>query len=232
MNIKLIIEKKKHLVEVRKNMPPKLRVFIYIVLLTVPVVIYCLPFILTGNRLAAGDADYLMQAQEASRIAILKYGQFPWWNPWVSGGVPLFANPQFGLYSIPSFFTLIFGSILGYKLALVFYFIMGFWGVYLLFNKAFSTPRQTALLLGYIWTFSSFFSSRIGGHYTFFTIQFFPIILLIFLKHKDIKANWIWLGLSIGAMINAASHNMTVMSLAVFALFVFLEICPALRMAS
>jgi hypothetical protein len=206
------------------KLPCVLQILLFVSLLTVPIIMYCLPFLLTGNRLAPGDADYMMQLQEATRRIIFQYGQFPWWNPWIAGGVPLFANPNFGLYSIPSFFTLLFGSIIGYKVALSFYLVMGFWGIYLLFRKAFNTSVTTTILLGYIWTFGSFFAQRIGGHYTFFTIQFFPFILLLFLKHKDIKHSWLWLGIAIGLMINTATHYMTIMSLAIFGIFAIFEL--------
>lgn len=193
-------------------------------LLTLPLVLYCLPLLLTGNKLASGDADYLMQTVEAARRSFLEYGQLPWWNPWISGGVPLFANPQFGLLSLPTLFGLIFGSIIGYKIALMGYLIIGFWGFYHLFTKCFKTPIVTAALLSYIWSFGSFFAHRAAGHYTFFTIEFFPFLLLFFLKRKEIRYSWLWLGLVLGLMINAAAHNTTVMCIAVFGVFVLVEI--------
>ncbi len=190
-----------------------------LILLSVPIIIYCLGFILTNQKIAPGDADYLMQTQEAARISILKYHQFPWWNPWVSGGVPLYANPQYSLISIQSIMTLVFGSIVGYKLALVGYFLIGFWGFFILFVKGLKTPIVTAILLAYIWTFSSFLVHRLGGHYTFFAIQFFPLILYVFLVRKNLKYSWIWLGLLMGLMANTAAHNMTIMSFVVLGLF-------------
>lgn len=195
-----------------------------LLLLNIPILIFCFNFLQTGNLLSGGDADYLMQTQEAARQSILKFKQFPWWNPWVSGGVPLFANPQYGLLSIQSLTTLIFGSIWGYKLALVLYFIIGFWGFLLLFRKALKTPLSTAILLSYIWTFGSFLVHRSSGHYTFFTIQFFPITLYFFLRRKELRHSWLWLGLALALMANTAAHNMTVLSFAVLGLFILLEI--------
>lgn len=194
------------------------------ILLTIPVIIYCLGFILTNQKIAPGDADYLMQTQEAARISILKFGQFPWWNPWVSGGVPLFANPQYSLISLQSITTLIFGSILGYKIALVGYFFIGFWGFFVLFVKGLKTPLLTAILLAYIWTFGSFLVHRLGGHYTFFAIQYFPFILYFFLTRKKNKLSWLWLGLLMGLMANTAAHNMTIMSFVVLGLFALAQL--------
>jgi len=195
-----------------------------LVLLTLPIVLYTLPFLMTGSRLAVGDADYLMQTVEAARQTILEYHQFPWWNPWVSGGVPLFANPQFGLLSLPTLCGLLFGSIVGYKIALVLYLILGFWGMYFLLTRCFKTPIVTATLLGYIWTFGGYFAYRAAGHYTFFTIEFFPLLLLLFLRRNDIRFGWAWFGLALGLMINAAAHNTTVMSLAVVGVFILIEL--------
>lgn len=194
------------------------------ILLTLPIVLYATPFLMTGNHLAAGDADYLMQSVEAARKSILEYHQFPWWNPWVSGGVPLFANPQFGLFSLPTLCGILFGAIIGYKIALVLYLILGFWGLYYLLTRSFRTPTLTAVLLGYVWTFGGYFAYRVAGHYTFFTIEFFPILLLLFLKRNEIKYSWAWFGLVLGLMINAAAHNTTVMSLAVLGVFILIEL--------
>lgn len=203
------------------------RRILWVLLLSLPLALYCLPLIATGNKLAPGDADYLMQTQEAMRKSLLEYGQFPWWNPWVSGGVPLFANPQFGLYSLPTITSIIFGSIMGYKLALSLYLLFGFWGVYVLVNKAFGTPRVTSILLAYIWSFGSFFALRAAGHYTFFTIQFFPFLLFFYLKRHSLRYSYIWLGITLGLMINAATHNTSIMSIAVFGLFVFFSVITA-----
>lgn len=206
------------------KLPQWQRIILLAILLTAPVIFYCLPLLLTGNLLGPGDADYYIQTQEAARRSILEYHQFPWWNAWIAGGVPLYANPQFGLISIPTIFSLIFGSILGYKIALTFYLVMGFWGFFLLFRKAFKTPLITATLLCYVWVFCSFFASRIAGHYTFFVIQFLPFILYLLIKHKEIKYSWLWLGIALGMMINAAAHYATIMSLLAFGLFTLIEL--------
>ncbi len=204
-------------------LPHHLQVVLYLTALSLPVVFYCLPFLLTLDKIAPGDADYLMQTTEAARITIIKYGQFPWFNPWISGGVPLFANPQFGLYSLPMVCGLLFGSIIGYKIALALYLLAAFWGIYILCRKVFDTPLLTSILLGYVWAFSGYFASRIAGHYTFFTIVFVPFILYFYLKRDVVRKSWLWLGLLIGMMINAAAHNTTIMGLAVFGLIVIFE---------
>ncbi len=192
--------------------------------LSLPIVLFCLEFLLTGNLLAAGDSDYLMQTAEAMRRSILEFHQFPWWNPWVSGGVPLFANPQFGLLSITTPYVLLFGSIMGYKLVIFTYFLIGFWGFRSLFIRAFKTPVLTATLLSYIWTFGSFLTMRGGGgHYTFLVIQFFPWALLFYLRRNEIRAAWLKFGATIALMALTAAHNITIMSYAVLGLIILVE---------
>lgn len=196
--------------------------WIQFIILSIPIIIFCFGLLLTKNKLAPGDGDYLTQTYEAMRLSILKYHQFPWWNPWVSGGVPLFANPQFGLFSIATPLVLIFGAPFGIKLTLVSYFIIGFWGFRNLFIKYFKTPIVTATLLAYIWTFGSFLTQRSSGHYTFLLIQLFPWAFYFFLTRKTDSKAWLKFGLIISLMANSAAHYMTILSYLVIGLvFIF-----------
>lgn len=165
-----------------------------------------------------------MQTVEATRVIILKYHEFPWWNPWVSGGVPLFANPQFGLISLPTVLGMFFGSILGYKLAILAYFILGFYSLLLLFGKSFKTPKTTAILLAYIWTFGTFLTYRSLGHYTFLTIQFLPLMLHFYISRESYKRSWLYFGITASLAALAAAHNMTILSYIVLGLFIVIDI--------
>jgi hypothetical protein len=165
-----------------------------------------------------------MQTYEAMRQSILHYHQFPWWNPWISGGVPLFANPQFGLISIQTFFVLLFGTFLGYKIALISYFIIGFWGIKKLFINNFNTPTLTAILLSYIWTFGTFLTQRTSGHHTFLLIQFFPWALHFYFNRFEDRKAWLKLGLVLSFMGLSAAHNITVMSYVILGLIFLLQL--------
>ena len=189
-----------------------------------PVFLFCLDLLLTGNKVGPGDADYIIQTQEAMRRTILEFHQFPWWNPWISGGVPLFANPQFGLISLQTPFVLLFGSVLGYKIAIVGYFLIGFWGFRKLFIQAFKTPVLTATLLAYIWTFGTFLTQRTSGHLTFLVIQLFPWALLYYLQRNTIKHAWLKFSLITSLMALSAAHNTTIMSYFVLTLMVILSL--------
>ena len=42
-----------------------------------------------------GDWDQYVTFFEIQRRALLDYGQLPWWDPWLLGGIPGVAHPQF-----------------------------------------------------------------------------------------------------------------------------------------
>ncbi len=46
------------------------------------------------------DWDQMAQFSEACRISIQEYGEFPWWNPWNSGGMPLATHPACSIQSL------------------------------------------------------------------------------------------------------------------------------------
>ena len=77
------------------------------------------PFLARPGYGAILDWDLHLTWFEAVRQSILRYHQFPWWNPWVVGGFPLAAEPQVGLVSLDTLFVLPFGTEPGLKLAAV-----------------------------------------------------------------------------------------------------------------
>lgn len=192
-------------------------------LLVVPVFIYGGGLLLSKNKLPPGDGDYYIQLYEAARRSLLEFHQLPMWNPWIAGGVPLFANPQFGFISIQMITTLIFGSIFGYKLALIIYLAIGFMGMRHLMIQTYSADKLLSTLLSYIWVFSSFFVYRSGGHYTFFVIAYLPWMLHYFIQ-RSVKNNWIWLSLFSSALIWSSLHYTTVLSFLIIGLFGLMEL--------
>ena len=113
---------------------------------------------MTGNKVELGDFSFFAQGLEAIRISLLEYHQFPWWNPWVSGGVPLYANPQFGLFSIQTALTLIIGPVMALKLTIVLFTVLGYITMYLLLTRYFKVASLQSTLLSLIWIFCSFFA--------------------------------------------------------------------------
>jgi putative flippase GtrA len=202
-------------------------------LLTLPILAFSYQLLASGNNIIPGDPDYYFQQYEAFRRSVLEFHQFPFWNGWIGGGIPLFANIQFGLVSIQAPFVLLFGAVMGMKIAVVGYQIIGFFGFKKLFQEHFKTERFRAICLAYIPVFGSFFTYRvIAGHFTFLMIAFVPWLLLFYLQRSKRYA-WIWFGLIASFMIWSAPHYTTIMSMAVVGIWfgyeLLFRLCGTLR---
>ncbi|HSW81398.1 MAG TPA: GtrA family protein [Candidatus Saccharimonas sp.] len=194
------------------------------VLLAIPIIVFCIPLLMTGNKLTPGDPDYYFQIYEAFRRSVLEFGQIPMWNPWVAGGIPLFANVQFGMISLQGPLVLIFGAVMGLKVAILGYMLIGFYGFRKLFKDGFGTPNLRAALLAYIAMFSSFFVYRVmAGHFTFLMIAFVPWLLYFFLKRRN-KKSWLWFALFYSLMVWSAPHYTTIMAAVVVGVWFLYEI--------
>ncbi len=128
---------------------------------------WTISYITSGTGVEWGDFNFFAQAYEAIRISILHYHQFPWLNPWMSGGVPLYANPQIGVFSLQTIFVLLFGAPIGLKISLAVYTFFGYGAAYLLFRKYFGIEKLAATALSLIWLFCSFFVAHLPEHFTF-----------------------------------------------------------------
>lgn len=193
---------------------------IYKLLIALPVLLFALPILLSGENITPGDADYQFQLYEAFRRSVLEFGQFPFWNPWVSGGIPLFSNIQFGLISVQTPFILIFGAVMGFKLSYLAFLLIGFFGFRALFTQIFKTPELNAVLLALIWSFGTFTTYRVSGHFTFLLFHFVPWALLFYFRRHE-KWGWLKLALILSLMVWSSPHYATIMTFAVLG-FVFL----------
>ena len=183
----------------------------FIFLTSLPVLAFTFKFSVLDRHGGFGsDWAYFAQIYEAARLSILKYHQFPWWNSWSLGGVPLYANPQFGLFSIPMLFVLLFGTVVGLHLSVMVYILLGFWGMYLLLNRLKASSRYIAILLAYIWTFSGFIAAHMAiGHLTFSAYLISPWFFLTLLNIRK-KRGWVWFGLVTTFIVVQSPHNIAV----------------------
>lgn len=203
--------------------------FLIAILLCVPIIAFLSPTLLTGNNMIfGGDFDMQIQMTEAARISIQEYGQFPFWNPWVSGGVPLYADPQFGLITPQTVLSLLVGSIFAWKLTVLFYLIIGFLSMkHLLAFVNKTTANSTSIvLLSYIWIFGSFFTLRAtGGHFTFLLLALAPLAIYLLLRINESKKYVILLSLLVAYCINAALHYSTLLIILILG---FVALCITL----
>jgi hypothetical protein len=193
-------------------------------LLSAPILWWLWPYLKTGRNNTYGDYDYYFQLYEAVRVSILKYHQFPWINPWISGGVPLFANPQLGLPSLHFPLILVFGSVLGLKLSFVIYYLLGFWGMRKLLVDVICSSRTIASIISYIWVFNGFFTAHQLGHFTFLLYMLVPGLLYMYVKSRSsIRWNLTWV-ISTAVFILSSPHYAVIQSLLALSLVIIVDL--------
>ena len=55
-----------------------------------------------GQTLYLWDAGTYFYPMKELLGSTVQSGEWPWWNPWIRNGLPFFANPQVGLFYLPS----------------------------------------------------------------------------------------------------------------------------------
>ncbi|MCS6798745.1 MAG: hypothetical protein NZ898_09460 [Myxococcota bacterium] len=127
-----------------------------------------------------GDWQWFHHLWEAGRVALVRWGEAPLWNPHHCGGVSLWGNPQWQLAS-PTywFFGLPFGTNVGHKLFVLWHTVVGWLGTYALARREFHTSRAAALFAATAFCTSGFFAWHgAGGHATFLAFYYGPLLLL------------------------------------------------------
>lgn len=134
------------------------------------------PAFLAGDATGFGDWQWFHHQWEAARIAIVRWGEAPLFDPHHCGGVPLWGNPQAQVYSPTWVLTgLAFGTTLGHKLYLLGHAIVGHAGMYALSRRRFGATPLGAFVAATVWACSGFFAWHgAGGHSTFISFYWAP----------------------------------------------------------
>ncbi len=189
-----------------------LATYLPILIVIICPIIFVLPMLGGIELIGLNDWDLFMSYYQPVREALLAH-QFPWWNPYNSGGIPLFGNPQVGVISLQTPFIFLFGVVAGLKYAAVLYYVLGSTGMYFL-TRRLASPTARAVLLSLVWTFSSFMAFHFYiGHYIFLSYLLVPWLFYWLIRCNDS----IWFapvfGLSLGLFINTALHNTAIQAL-------------------
>ena len=168
--------------------------------------LWCQPYFTTGSRIEWGDFSFFAQAYEAIRQSILDYHQFPWWNPWVAGGIPLYANPQMGVFSIQTVFVLLFGAPVGLKLTVALFTFAGYASMHWLLTRYFKVEHRLSILLSLSWVFCSFFVGHLPPHFTFIWYLLAPLYIYLALTVRNWKSGLVFGG-AFALMALSAVHN-------------------------
>lgn len=147
--------------------------------------VYLAPMFAPGiGNLGLFDSDQHFYFVEAVRKTLLEYGQFPAWDPWHAGGMPLIGNPQSPIspFYLP---VLFFGTVAGLKVSLFILQIAGFIGTYFL-ARHLSLNHAGGLVAALIWSFSGMHAVQAqAGWFLFLHLHLLPWAFLFFFRGMD-----------------------------------------------
>lgn len=144
--------------------------------------VYLLPIFSHFSYWGADDWDQHMFYHGSARETMLKYHQFPLWNPFYCGGNVMLANPQ-STFTSPFFgFVLLFGTVYGLKIEALVFMALGMFGMWLLARKL-GAKGLAAYVAPVIFMMSSWYALHLqAGHTTFFPFALMPFALLFYLE--------------------------------------------------
>lgn len=162
-------------------------------------ILYCRPIFINIDYWGQMDWDQFTFWSAVPRDTILKYKQFPFWNPFVNGGNVLLAHPH-SLFLSPMFiFTLIFGPIVGLKIQVFAYFIIGLFGMFLL-SRHLKLSISGSYLSAVIFMCSSIYVLHaVEGHISWLVLALLPYVYFFYLRglknHINIYFSALFLGI-------------------------------------
>ena len=136
--------------------------------------LYTLPFLGKINWLGIHDWELFTAMAEIPRTLIIKFGQFPFWNPYIGGGNILFHHPEVATLTPLYIFPLLFGAVVGLKLQILVCYFLGFWGT-VRFARALGASELAGYLVSSIYFGSVYFALHFAeGHIPFTHFCFLP----------------------------------------------------------
>lgn len=126
------------------------------------------------------DQHFMLNAMP--REAILEFKQFPLWSPYYCGGNVMLANPQSSFLNSLYIFVLIFGEVIGLKLLILIYLILGLFGMFLL-AKHMKISLISSYLSAILFMLSGLYAMRMSvGHTVWMQMALMPYVFLFYLK--------------------------------------------------
>jgi len=137
------------------------------------------------------DWDQFVFWNEAARQIIVQFHQIPLWNPYANGGNVLLAHPHSSWASPFFMLILLFGSVIGLKIAWIAHLFLGMCGMYFL-ARFFKISRLSGCFAAIVFMLSSMFTLHLTeGHSEWMVMGFVPWFVLCVLKAESSKKHFI-----------------------------------------
>jgi hypothetical protein len=123
------------------------------------------------------DFAYFLPAYLDGYVWFAKNGLFevPWFTPSFCAGMPFFADPQSGYYSLPQWLTFIVDPLTASYLTLLVFSSIGYFGMYQLCRGAFLLPSSASLFAAGLYFLNGFLPHRfIVGEISFHAVTLAP----------------------------------------------------------
>jgi len=142
-----------------------------------------------------GDGQQYHKILEAGRASILRYHEFPHWNPYECGGYPLWDNPQSFAGAPLTWLTFVVGTTRTIQIWIVAHVVFAFLGMWLLARHDLALDRGAALVAGGAWAYCGFHQHHLsGGHLTFAPFAFFPAAVWLWRRAERDRLSALGLG--------------------------------------
>jgi len=150
--------------------------------------LFVLPIFQNIKNWGIHDWDQHLMYQGVPRKTILEFKQFPLWNPYYCGGSVMLGNPQSSFLNPLFIFVLIFGELVGLKIAILIFLLTGLFGMFLL-SRYLKISLISSYLSAFLFMLSGIYAMRLSiGHTTWAQVALIPYIFLFYLKSiKQIK---------------------------------------------
>jgi len=146
--------------------------------------LYAYPLLRNINYWGGMDWDQFMFWNEAARQIIIKFHQLPLWNPYSNGGNVLLAHPHSSCASPFFVLILLFGSVIGLKIAWIVHLFLGMCGMYFL-SRFLKISYLSSSFTAIIFMLSSMFTLHlIEGHTEWMAMGLVPWFVLCVLRAR------------------------------------------------
>lgn len=153
-----------------------------IIILTSAALAIIWPVFTQWSNIGLSDWDQQLFYHGASVKTLLDFNQFPLWNPYHCGGCPMLASPEISFLAPTFIFDLVFGEVVGVKLMVIFYAVLGMWGMYFL-SRTLGYGRVSSFVPPAVFMASSWFTLRATeGHSGFLPFALLPFIIAYFIR--------------------------------------------------
>lgn len=134
------------------------------------------------------DFAFFLPAYLDGYVWFAKNGAFavPWFTPSFCAGVPLFADPQSGYYSVPQWLTFVVDPVTASYATLLLFATLGYFGMYRLCRRVFDVPPALSILAAGLYFLNAFLPHRlIVGEPSFHALPLVPWVAYFLLARTS-----------------------------------------------